>query len=332
MPTTIQEIADILHLPYSTVANVLNARDDRTISAATRETVLQAAARMGYKPVPEATENRNKPTGQLGLWMSSIYTAFHAQIINQVETNVRAAGYQLIIRSLQHGLDGEVLPERNLDGCLAFECAEQVSDLVDRVHLRGVPTVCMGGVNCRVSTMDSVEIDLSAGTFKALSHLGAIGCNAIAYLGPDMPDSRLAAYYKFCQDNNQQPTTILTPSQSKRQARHAVLEFVTQGITFDGIFCFNDDMAIACISGLRDAGLNVPNDVAVVGCDGIEEGGLCEPPITSLAMPADEMCRLALTLLHDRMVDSGLPVRHRQLTPSLVLRDSSNRTAAGTLL
>ncbi len=325
MPITIQDIADNLNLPYSTVANVLQGRSDLAISPATREQVLQIAQQMGYIDSPSQCQPR-KPTGHLGLWMSSIYTAFHAQIINHVENNARSAGYQLIVRSLQHGLNGSVLPELNIDGCLAFECSGQVMALETNTQFNSLPTVCMGGVNCHVPSLDCVEIDLATGTLKALAHLAAVGCRAIAYLGPNMIDNRLSAYFQFADDIRQEPITILTPTQSKQQARQAVCEFAGRGRPFDGVYCFNDDMAIACVAGLRDAGLSVPRDVAVVGCDGIEEAGLCDPPITSLAMPVDEMCRIAISLLHDRIVDSSIAPRHRQLSPYLVLRDSSNRT------
>jgi LacI family transcriptional regulator len=325
LPTTIQDIANCLNLSHAVVFAILNYQNDRLVSPATREQVWQMAVNLGYRPSLNERNIATEPTGQLGLWMSSIYTAFHAQIINQVEANVRRAGYQLVIRSVQHGVDGEILPEWNLDGCLAFECAPQVQALAGTGRLHNVPMVCMGGANSYVEGLDCVEIDLAAGANRALRHLSTIGCKSLAYLGPDIRDKRLTAYHAFVEQLGQQPQVIFTATQTKYEARRAAQMLAASPTRPDGIFCFNDDMAIACCAGLRDANVNIPLDIAVVGCDGIEEAGLCDPPITTLAMPVDEMCRQALLFLHDRLTDFTTAPRHRQLSPSLVLRDSSNR-------
>lgn len=331
MPTTIQDIANSLNLSTAVVFAILNYQNGRLVSPATREQVWQTAVKLGYRPSLNERNIATEQTGQLGLWMSSIYTAFHAQIINQVEANVRKAGYQLVIRSVQHGVDGEILPEWNLDGCLAFECAPQVQAIAGSDRLHNVPMVCMGGANSHVEGLDCVEIDLAAGANRALRHLSTIGCKSLAYLGPDIHDPRLTAYHAYMEQSGQQPQVIFTATQNKYEARRAARMLAASPTRPDGIFCFNDDMAIACCAGLRDANINIPLDIAVVGCDGIEEAGLCDPPITTLAMPVDEMCRQALLFLHDRLTDSNTAPRHRQLSPSLILRDSSNRSSRSSI-
>ena len=88
MPVTIQDIARSLDISHTTVSRVLNARKDQFISQATRDRVWSQAREMGYRPNRAARAWVTGRTQQIALWMSSIYTAFHAHVIHEVEQQI----------------------------------------------------------------------------------------------------------------------------------------------------------------------------------------------------------------------------------------------------
>jgi LacI family transcriptional regulator len=91
----------------------------------------------------------------------------------------------------------------------------------------------------------------------------------------------------------------------------------------DALFCNNDDLALGAYRGLREAGLRVPDDVMLVGCDGIEDMQFLEQPLTTIAIPVEEMCALAWRFLRRRIENPDTPLQHALLQPTLVVRESS---------
>jgi DNA-binding LacI/PurR family transcriptional regulator len=90
----------------------------------------------------------------------------------------------------------------------------------------------------------------------------------------------------------------------------------------DALFCENDELAVGCCRALAERGLRVPDDVAVVGCDGIDEAAFLQPPLTTIVQPVDEMCRLGWEFLKRRIADRDAERRHAVLPARLEVRAS----------
>lgn len=331
--STIREIARELNLSHTTVSRVLNARNEQTISAATRERVRETALRMGYRPHAAALALATGKTGQVGLLMHYLYTAFHAQVVHEFERIARRAGYQVLIATLDTGDsadDGRGLSQlpRNVDGYLAFESAEQIADKLgtDRPGHSALPVVALGGHRLG-SIADRVAFDLAAGTDAAMEHLLASGQRRIAFLAEERDDPRRIRYHAALAAAGLPAEHIVLPSQRREDARAVVQARFAPGAGAgtapDALFCFNDEIAIGAHRGLRDVGLRIPQDVAVVGFDGIEDTAYLDPALTTVALPIADMCRLAWESLQRRMADPGAdPCRH-VLRPTLVVRQST---------
>jgi LacI family transcriptional regulator len=104
--------------------------------------------------------------------------------------------------------------------------------------------------------------------------------------------------------------------------RHAVTEYVREHGPPDGIFCHNDDFAIGAYRALRDMGLRIPDDVALVGCDNLEETAYLDVPLSTIAVPTEELCRTGWEFLYRRMHDPSAPLQCAILQPQLVVRAS----------
>ena len=110
--------------------------------------------------------------------------------------------------------------------------------------------------------------------------------------------------------------------------RESIQEFIRGQGCPEAIFCHSDDVALGIYRGLRDMQLRVPQDVALVGCDGIQDTEYLESPITTLVQPIAEICETAWRFLLQRLENPGLDRQQAVLQPGLAIRESSRRVPA----
>jgi LacI family transcriptional regulator len=122
-----------------------------------------------------------------------------------------------------------------------------------------------------------------------------------------------------------EPTLVRTAEVNLSSSYKSVRDYVGKNANVDGIFCHNDDMAFGAHRALYDLGRRIGPDVALVGCDGIEETEYLSPPLTTVVQPIDEMCELAWEFLRNRIENPTAPLQQRHLRPKLVIRASSRR-------
>jgi LacI family transcriptional regulator len=174
---------------------------------------------------------------------------------------------------------------------------------------------------------DYVGVDIRAGTARAVRHLLEPGRTRVAYmfnresgLGQD---PRSDAYTQTMQEAGLEPEYILLPEQSRVGARCGIADYVGACGCPEAIFCINDQVALGCYRGLIDIGVRIPDDVALVGCDGMEDTEYLEKPMTTIVLPVREMCRLAWEYLECRIEDHTAPLRQTTLDTRLAIRESS---------
>ena len=107
--------------------------------------------------------------------------------------------------------------------------------------------------------------------------------------------------------------------------RRLIQDYLREHGKPEAIFCHSDDVALGIYRGLCDAGVSVPEEIALVGCDGIEDTEYLECPLTTLVQPVAEMCAQAWLLLQQRLEDASKPAQHVMLKPALAIRESSRR-------
>lgn len=323
MSITIQDIAKMLDLSHATVSRVLNQRDDRFISKTTRERVWKTARDMGYRPNRAARALVTGRTQQVGLLLSSLYTAFHAQVVHAVEEQLRDSGYQVVIGVIPPEITLDWHGSWHVDAYLVFEGAHLFDALRQLPETKIPLAVTMGGTNFEAEGIDCVGIDLGAGAKAALAHLDAQGFQKIAYVGERYDGPRLAAYRQFVAETNRKEECILVGSQQRKDVREAVREYLRTHPAPDALFCFNDDVALASYRALRDLGIDIPARVAITGCDGIEDTEYLDVPITTVRLPLLDMCRQAWQMLHARLDDPTRPSQKMLLQPELIVREST---------
>jgi len=324
MPVTIRDVAKRLGISHTTVSRVLNGKRGTFISRATRERVLEVAREMGYQPNPIARALASGRTQMVALWINETHTPFYAKVLHCIQQQAWQHHYEMIIsaysgeRGLLLGISG--LSGWPTDGILAVDLLRPIDVPLPAMP---VPVVTIGVFY--VESVDYVGIDLTSATIEAVQHLLAPGCRRVAYMGIDEVDSRYEAYTATVEQAGRKPEYIVVPDGRRSSARQALVEYVKARGHPDAIFCHNDDAAIGAYRALRDLDLKIPDDVALVGCDGIEDTEYLDIPISTIVQPVERMCELRWQYLECRMSAPSMPLQQTILKAQLVIRESSRR-------
>ncbi len=175
-----------------------------------------------------------------------------------------------------------------------------------------------------------VAVNLASGAYEALRHLDQIGCRTIRFFGfrgHGNPFERFAGVEHFQAEFRKEESveTLTVPAFGTVASgfESAMREF-TAGRVPDGILAHNDLCAIGIMLAARKLGIQIPEDIAVAGCDDIADAAKSSPPLTTVQQPKEQVAREAVRILHDAITRPETAVRNQiLLQPRLVLRDST---------
>lgn len=327
---TIADVAVHAGVSKTTVSHVISG--NRPVSSGTRSRVELSIEELGYRPDGIARSLRTRRTHMVALIIPDITNPFYPVLARGLEQEMSGAGYRAFICNS----DGET--EQEL-GFLAEVCDRRVDGIVlDSFHLsvddvhavtRGqVPVAWIGGTPRAHPGFDSVHPDDERGAFEATMHLVRKGHRAIAMIdGPaGSGTSRRRGYLRALSQAQLSPVPAspIRSDWTRQAGADALPELLAASPRPTAVFCSNDRTAIGVLDAAHALGLGIPEELAVVGFDDIEEAAMTTPPLTTVGNPAMETGRAAGRLLGDRM--SGAyrgPARAVTLPASLVVRSTS---------
>ncbi len=316
MSITIIDIARRLGISDSTVSRVLNGRQSHLISEGTRKKVLSAAVEMGYRPNKMASALVTGQSHMVAFWVSSARTGYYTQVMYQLQDQLKSRGYDLVMEETPFS-------RWPVDGIISCDASPAFSEVLEQQPQFRVPVVSVGAFFWKHT--DFVGIDLYSGAREAMDHLISTGRRKIVFITytPDPTEARFAAYTSRMNEAGLEPEIIRLPNSQRSPARECIREYVQTKGCPEGIFCFNDNLAIGTYRGLRDVGVRMPEDTALVGCDGIEDTEYHDPPISTIDLCLEEMCRLGCEFLLRRINEPASDLQQTILKPTLIIRDSS---------
>lgn len=304
------------------------------VSKESRERILAAARSLGYRPNPHARALRWQRTGIIALWIPDQISTHYTHVSRELGRLVKQARNELIISEVGSAEAQRVVPHVPVDGICAVDASPTVQLELEALKAKGVPVVSVG-TYCTQNT-DSVQVDLLAGTMEAMEHLIDSGFQRIAHATFVRKDasheSRRTGYVKAMRKAGLKTEFIYYPltEQQRPITRQLIQDYVRDNGRPEAIFCHSDDAALGIYRGLCDLKVRVPSEVALVGCDGIEDTEYLECPLTTLVQPVAAMCATAWQFLQQRLAQprQSIAPQHAVLKPRLVVRESSRRTGA----
>jgi DNA-binding LacI/PurR family transcriptional regulator len=325
---TVYELAEECGVSIATVSRVLNGH--KAVHPDTRERVLLRMQELGYLPNQAARALSTGRTRVVSVWIGNLSSRYVMAFLGQLEQHLAQADYEMLLRNLWHRPLDDATTMVGADGVIVLDEVAWVERLHGVARPGGTPTVSMG--KFWVSWVDHVGLDLTDAVRDSVRHLVEMDCRRVGYVSPKMrnvpQDTQYRTYRAAVEEAGREPEIIETPSiGDRRRAEEAMEQYLAAGNRPpDGLLCHNDDHAIAVSRALRRHGLRIPEDVAVVGCNGLVETEYLEHPLSTIVLPVAEACEAAWQLLEERMRNPELPVQSVVLKPQLVVRDSSNRT------
>jgi len=331
-PTTMKRIAADLGVSITTVSKVLNHHAD--IGEATRARVLARVEELGYRPNAVARSLTLRRTHTLGVVIPDLMHSFFVEVVAGLESVASARGYGLLLCSSTENpkkerSELEMLRARQVDGIvLASVHGSHNSELLQRVAQQvGALVMIDRDDHPRVRCHRVLTDDELVGRI-ATEHLLAQGRRRIAHIaGPPITHARRreTGYLGALRDAgiDPQPGWIARGGFMDADGYQAMEQLLKLDPAIDAVFAANDPAAIGAMRAIWDAGLAVPDDIAVVGAGDIAHGDLLRVPLTTVGWSKEDLGRRAAELIFDQIGgrENGT-FRRIVIPPRLVVRDS----------
>jgi DNA-binding LacI/PurR family transcriptional regulator len=336
MEITLREVAKEAGVSIATVSHVLTQHPGARVSPSTRERVLRAARQLDYRHNALAADLARGSTRMVGIHVSAVGVPMLEQKLRALEQGLRDAGFYPL---LCHAID--------LDAEQTFfkECASRrfcgavlmnpplLASHGELRRLMDQGTVVVSAEPVPELGLPCITVDRGAGAEAAVQHLLSLGHRRIAAIqgfGGHAGHDFCEGYRRGMQSRGVpfDPALLLPLDADARRSCfergertiERVLGLVSRPTA---VMTTDDEVAIGVLGSLRRRGLRVPEDVAVVGYDDLPVAAYAEPPLTTVAQPAEavgtQLAQLFLDGVNDRQQIAG---RHRALPPRLVIRES----------
>ena len=310
---TIKEIAKLSGISVSTVSRAINNHYD--ISPETKRRVQEIIDQYGYVPNNSARNLKLNDARNIAVLVKGITNPFFTSMIKVFEKECSDHDYALVLEHVEEEQDETELAallekEKRLNG-LIFLGGNPVQS-VERLKRLTVPFVfCSVAVPDRKAFAEYsyVAIDDRAEAEKVTDYLIEQGRKRIALLSDAESDIsngmlRLEGYLHSLEKHGIEPDPALICRPISIQKTYTyengyqrTVDLIQSGTKFDAIFAIADSIAIGCLRALRDQGIRVPEDVAVIGFDGLEIGHYLTPALSTLQQPVDEMAEASMHAL-----------------------------------
>ncbi len=336
MGSTMHDVARVAGVSIKTVSNVIN--DYPHVRPTTRSRVLDAIAELDYRPNLSARGLRSGRTGVIGLAVPALKENYFAELADAVIRAAARRGLGVVVEQTSGERDAELLAvsgaarPRFLDGMLFSPVSLGQDDA--GALATNIPLVLLGERIFGGPT-DHVVMHNTSAACAAVDHLIGIGRRRIAIIGAGADDGevgsaalRLRGYRRALENAG-----IAADESLIRRAAHwnravgadVVQRMLAEGVSFDAVFAMNDTLALGALRALGAAGIRVPEDVAVIGFDNIDEAQYSVPSLSTVDTGREEIAETAVELLLERIDEKTDPAPPRTIKPDfrIIAREST---------
>jgi DNA-binding LacI/PurR family transcriptional regulator len=326
---TIRDVAEAAGVSIATVSRVLS-NSDYPVSDKTRERILEVAAHLGYSPNRAARSLRTERSSVIGVILDNFNSLWAPFIIRGLQNILQPNGYLCLVVNIpwEHHSQAKVVQDligHSVDGFIFVETWHRVSESMDM--LRGRPYAIVHRL-FHETDVNSVLPDEHYNTTLVVNHLIQLGHRRIAYISGAAEffssGERLAAYrHALTMAGIEIDTELIeTGDWSIPRGYQATQNLLALKQPPTAIVGANDHLTYGAILAIQDAGLSVPDDIAVVGYDNDEVAQISNPTITTVSLPLFEMGQAAAEHLLRMLSEEAPPFEELRIKGELIIRQS----------
>ena len=327
--TTLKDIANATGYSLSTISYVLNGK--KKVKPETYERIMEAVEKLNYHPNQLARALKMRKTCTIGVIVPDISNEFFPEILKGIDLVAHQNGYNIFLcntnnRSVLEKECIDMLVSKDVDGIIFIGAADS------KVLQDSEITVPIVLVDRKIgNAYTSIVTDNYRGGYMATKHLMNCGYKNIAFLGgdPTIPNffERISGYKDAlkergipCAEDN-----MVICECSMAGGYHAVTQLFCQNQQPEAVFAASDIMALGALRALRDKGLRVPEDVALMGFDDIPLASHTIPSLSTVSQPKFDMGKTAAEKLLQQILNKQNTVEHIVLQPMLMIRETTVR-------
>lgn len=335
MKINIKTVANRAGVSTATVSRVL--ADFSGIRDKTRKRVLDAIKDLDYEVDSVARSLRLKKTHTIGIIVGNVLSQFYSTIAKSVEDRARESGYKMIlcngdddpVKELEYL---KILRSNKVDGIILVPTGKNI-DYINNIIKSEIKVVLLDrlvkGINC-----DCVLVDNHKGSFIATNYLISRGYKKIAFIGGyadrTTGEQRHKGYLDAHKKSGMKPDMdmVMIGDFKKESGMKLTNKLIEKSDRPEAIFVSNIDMALGCLTAIKEKGLSIPDDIAIIGFDDPDWSVIIEPPLTAISQPVYDLGLTAADLLI-KNINSGNDYPNRKsstiaLDTKLIIRDSTH--------
>lgn len=326
----IRKVAELAGVSVATVSRTLKTPE--RVSPQTRDRVHAAVEQAGYRPNLMAVQFRSRKTRNLVVLVPVIANVFFARVISGIQEAAQAFDYRVLLcdtrgREEVETAYAELVHAHQADGVIQLRAFNPFGETCR--HGDSPPPMVNACEVLDTPPCPTVRLDNRAAARAMTEHLLDLGHRRIGLIkgpqGSPLTRERIAGYEDALKAAGVAPDPeLLCRGNFTLQAGYdAADQLLGCSDRPTAIFCENDEMAIGAIQRIRQSGLRVPQDISVAGFDDIPFAAFCDPPLTTIAQPAEAFGRHAVEMLVAQFEKRPLDTPHLILPYTLVVRGST---------
>ncbi len=332
MSSNLKEVAAALGVSVSTVSRVVNGKS--YVKEETRERVLKALEELDYRPNMVARSLKNKNTKTVGVLIPDISEDFFDFVVKGIDSVLRKYHYSMILCDTDENPQTEseyldLLVEKQIDGIILATVNNDGGAIERFLKSKGIPVVFVDNLPDIPHAYDAVLIDNGRASEVAVRHLASLGHKKIGIITGRVEETtgyeRLAGYKKAVEllGLGNRASLIRVGDYKERSGYENMCSLLDENPDMTAVYVSSSKMSYGAIKAIRERGLEIPEDIALVGFDVHDPSGLMFPRITAIMQPEERIGMVAAELMN-RCLEEGEEHIHQKivLDPELVVRGS----------
>ena len=325
--SNIRDVAREAGVSVATVSRALS--DPEKVSQASLNKVHSAIDKVGYRPNMLARSFRSAKSYAVVVLVPDITNPFFSQVIRSIEDRAQQKGYAVLLGDTRGIIEREKEYIRRVETRLADGVIQLRPDELNKHSEMPADVACVKACSCESTVGPRVRIDNRGGSRAVVDYLISLGHRRIGVISglKDNPHTidRMAGYLESLEAAGIEfdKSLVAEGDFTTWSGLNSAKQFCAMQNKPTALFCMNDEMAIGAIQTLKQHGLRVPEDISVTGFDDISYARYCDPSLTTVTQPAEEIGKLAMDMLLRLIEGEELAQEENVLPAEFVIRKST---------